>query len=367
MNEEFNVPVSSKTYARRRLMKRIGLIGGSISAVLIIILIFFAIIFPKNMGEFSIVVDTPNSSEAHFTMRNSFDEETSEEVRYIRATPITRATPVSASNIEDYLNAFNESKEVVIGQNGNWFIQNQDTGIKASTNSSTEPVIGENGNWWIGEKDTGIKKADGSWNDGLNPLERINGGHNYVDAAKNEEYAIVYTVALENTSSSEDQVMRYAVHLESHKLPSNSANDPFDYLRILVQTSEVDSTGAIDINKKNQYFGNSISPDEFKRPITSACVEDQYREPISSWKAIPDETGNSYAEATYVSETGQEYCTNFNNVDSTYNQLINEQITIPAGKTLRFTFVSYYELNDYEARGDRPLDSYTLLSLHFGL
>lgn len=33
-----------------------------------------------------------------------------------------------------------------IGSNGNWWIDNRDTGIPASGKS---PIIGENGNWWI--------------------------------------------------------------------------------------------------------------------------------------------------------------------------------------------------------------------------
>ena len=65
-----------------------------------------------------------------------------------------------------------------IGANGNWWIGDQDTGVKAEgkdgvdgqpgtpgepgkpgengTNGET-PYIGENGNWWIGDQDTGVK------------------------------------------------------------------------------------------------------------------------------------------------------------------------------------------------------------------
>ena len=49
-----------------------------------------------------------------------------------------------------------------IGENGNWWLGNTDTGIPATgaagengTNGET-PFIGQNGNWWIGEVDTGI-------------------------------------------------------------------------------------------------------------------------------------------------------------------------------------------------------------------
>ncbi|MBE5734904.1 MAG: hypothetical protein E7361_00400 [Clostridiales bacterium] len=47
-----------------------------------------------------------------------------------------------------------------IGDNGNWWIGTQDTGVKAKgadgKNGET-PEIGDNGNWWIGNQDTGVK------------------------------------------------------------------------------------------------------------------------------------------------------------------------------------------------------------------
>lgn len=55
---------------------------------------------------------------------------------------------------------------VEIGENGNWFINGQDTGIKAEGTDGTKgepgqdgltPYIGENDNWWIGDEDTGVK------------------------------------------------------------------------------------------------------------------------------------------------------------------------------------------------------------------
>ena len=49
--------------------------------------------------------------------------------------------------------------EVYIGDNGNWYMNDEDTGICAQgadgTNGIT-PHIGENGNWYIGDSDTGV-------------------------------------------------------------------------------------------------------------------------------------------------------------------------------------------------------------------
>lgn len=43
-----------------------------------------------------------------------------------------------------------------IGENGNWWIGGLDTGITALGSDGKTPFIGENGNWWIGETDTGV-------------------------------------------------------------------------------------------------------------------------------------------------------------------------------------------------------------------
>ena len=47
-----------------------------------------------------------------------------------------------------------------IGDNGNWWIGNTDTGIRAQGPegaAGVTPRIGPNGNWWIGDTDTGIR------------------------------------------------------------------------------------------------------------------------------------------------------------------------------------------------------------------
>lgn len=63
-----------------------------------------------------------------------------------------------------------------VGFNGNWWIGNQDTGIKVMGNDGEDgltPSIGENGNWWIGEQDTGIKVTGNDGKDGLTPTIEI--------------------------------------------------------------------------------------------------------------------------------------------------------------------------------------------------
>lgn len=43
-----------------------------------------------------------------------------------------------------------------VGSNGNWFIGEQDTGVLAVAQT---PYVGENGNWWINNEDTGVPAA----------------------------------------------------------------------------------------------------------------------------------------------------------------------------------------------------------------
>lgn len=56
-----------------------------------------------------------------------------------------------------------------IGDNGNWWIGNQDTGVKArgiDGQDGQTPYVGVNGNWWIGTVDTGVKARGENGKDG---------------------------------------------------------------------------------------------------------------------------------------------------------------------------------------------------------
>lgn len=103
--------------------------------------------------------------------------------QYITENPITAADVNAVPQNQGVENAgkflsINESGEVIpvesgadgitphIGANGNWYIGDTDTGIKAQGEKGekgdpgekgTTPHIGENGNWWIGDTDTGVK------------------------------------------------------------------------------------------------------------------------------------------------------------------------------------------------------------------
>ena len=44
---------------------------------------------------------------------------------------------------------------------GNWFIGDEDTGVRAEGHDGKTPIIGANGNWWIGDTDTGVQASGG--------------------------------------------------------------------------------------------------------------------------------------------------------------------------------------------------------------
>ena len=59
-----------------------------------------------------------------------------------------------------------------IGQNGNWYIGETDTGVKAEASDGKDgvtPHIGQNGNWYIGETDTHYKAEATDGEDGETP------------------------------------------------------------------------------------------------------------------------------------------------------------------------------------------------------
>ena len=59
-----------------------------------------------------------------------------------------------------------------IGDNGNWWIGNKDTGVKAKGSDGLTPYVGDNGNWWIGNNDTGVRAVG---KDGKTPYIGSNG------------------------------------------------------------------------------------------------------------------------------------------------------------------------------------------------
>ena len=112
---------------------------------------------------------------------------------------IMNITPVIESGIEvGYKISFSDNKSVIIyhgtsgkngkngltpniGTNGNWWIGDTDTGVKATSiilggadgnngANGLTPNIGTNGNWWIGNTDTGVKASGIDGQNGATPI-----------------------------------------------------------------------------------------------------------------------------------------------------------------------------------------------------
>ena len=74
----------------------------------------------------------------------------------------------------------NDKNYPYIGENGNWFVNNKDTGVPATGPAGqngtdgtdgangNNPTIGENGNWWLGNTDTGIPATGAAGENGTN-------------------------------------------------------------------------------------------------------------------------------------------------------------------------------------------------------
>ena len=78
-------------------------------------------------------------------------------------------------------NTGNDGQTPHIGENGNWWIGTQDTGVKAQGNAGNDgqtPHIGGNGNWWIGTTDTGVKAQGDKGTDAIAPQVRIDADSN---------------------------------------------------------------------------------------------------------------------------------------------------------------------------------------------
>ena len=152
-----------------------------------------------------------------------------------------------------------------IGENGNWWIGETDTGVKAEGTDGKDgingtdgltPYIGENGNWWIGEKDTGVKAegADGkdgvNGTDGLTPYIGENGNWWIGDTDTNVKAENSSNGTVENGKSAYEIYLKY--HPEYNKteeewikdlingsLVSNTHNVVFKSEDIVLFTQEI--------------------------------------------------------------------------------------------------------------------------------
>ena len=303
--EEGFMATNIKTIKRLKLVRRIGLVGLVISSFGLIVVLILAFL-PRDNSSFTIQIDnaSESSDKMHFTMSPNLNQgggEQEQTTSYLTATPLGNAATTEAVYIENWIESRAQSKE------------------------------------------------------------GLTGSQNYVVGEKN--YAMMYTVYLTNTSKDKPQGIEYSVPLDEHVKPSNNANDPLEYLRVLVRTEVVDSNEL----PKNVYYGARIKRDPANP--TAQTLNGDDLEPISSRKSTTvgeGEDRKAVYTADFSSNGNDGYCIPFEDEELGGNYLIKSvPLSIPAAQTLRLTFVSYFEGKDYDSDGPRPYDASLLLSLHF--
>ena len=197
----------------------------------------------------------------------------------------------------------------------------------------------------------------------LASIDYKEGQQNYYVKSEDEVvkgYALVYTIYLVNDSSLKEQNLKFSVNADTYYNSAKGSNI-IDYLRVLIQT-EVVGSGEID----NIYYGQKHNNPKVDLPNSLG----DYRESISTYEKSFDATSIKAKYTTKYKGQDVGYCNSFNDLNETNKALVNDnstQVTIPAGKALRFTYVSYFEGEDMDSNVTIPSDSYILLSLHFGL
>ena len=107
---------SGKNIARVRLLKKIGIIGLSLSAVAVAVIAIISFL-PKSSSAFSVRIDNNTQKNAsHFTMSASKDGSSA---RYLAGKAIKNMFPTAASRLEDHLKTIGNSETGFAGQQ-NW-------------------------------------------------------------------------------------------------------------------------------------------------------------------------------------------------------------------------------------------------------
>ena len=295
--------------ARTRMWRRIAIATASVSTVALVAFIVISFL-PQGNGAFSIRIDNPyekGEEDNHFHMTLDEEGETKpDSPNYIvDSTPLDRMVPTTAEEIENHLKTYNGDKKL----KGNNY-------------------------WYTTKNENGVEVAD-------------------------KGLALIYTVYLVNDSADQKQELKYSVNADSYVTTGES--DILDYFRILVQTEEVGDATSL----KNAYFGRRHT-----NPATIDFKNDEGddREAISTYQRAWNVDQISAIFKTNGDKDG--YCTRFLELNETNKTLVNDSstsFTINEGKTLRFTYVAYFEGNDMDCHGSIPAESYLHLSLHFGV
>ena len=295
---------SGKSIARMRLLKKIGIIGLSVTSIAVAVVAAIAF-FPKSSSAFSVHVDNTGADQkknAHFTMTQN-GEDGEKPKTYLSGKAVPNMFTTTASRLEGYLSSLEK-----FGGAQNW-VEN----VVSASDSTTLEAHG---------------------------------------------LALVYTVFLNNTSNDEDQGLKYNVDLDGYK----HIDSPIEYLRVAIQTQVEGSDEA----PKTVYYGNPRTKDK-KEQFGTAIENDpetNQREPIGDWALEGLE--DAVLTSMFQSYGNDGYCVNFNDYRINKHIVEGVDIVIPAGKQMRFTYCCYLEGNDLDC-DYAPEDTNFLMSLHFGV
>lgn len=234
-------------------------------------------------------------------------------------------------------------------EKANHFTMSSDEGGKASTILNGEPVNGI--------YPTSANTIE-SYIDSLSS-ETTGGSRNMVHPSREGYYAaVVYTLYLNNTSVDEEQKLAYEVHLDNYVGPTNGARGPLDYARIAIFTSIVGDSASENVT----YFGAASN----REGLGNELGNDNTREAITGREQGDDGSGHTIRKSSYSGKSSDKYCINFKTGEQS-DLLVQEELTIPQGKSMKFTFVHYWEGTDFDCGSYEPDTSTILMSLHFGV
>lgn len=178
----------------------------------------------------------------------------------------------------------------------------------------------------------------------------LNGSHNLSQGTTSDgesiDTALVFTFYAENVSDTEDAVFDYSLVIDDYTSPTNSAVQPYSYLRVAIYENLYDPEGN-GSHDCTIYALESINEN----------AAGDYRECLSTYRTV-----DSKKKPTYKYGSGDGYCEPF---ADNYTVANKTAITLPAQKILRYTIVAWFEGNDPDCYGSAPEGSSITLSMSF--
>lgn len=192
-------------------------------------------------------------------------------------------------------------------------------------------------------------------------VKEVGGSQNLKNKANDGseiDEALVHSVFLK-VDGEADETLKVTLNLDGYSLPKNNTVGPLEYLRVLTYVSEISEDKQSESNVKTTVYGATNIQNS-----PTVLGNDDFREAVSTYKKSMAEDGRTARTSSYALN-GQEYCEPFvsSNVGE---QLVKQELNLQKGKTYRYTFVSYFEGYDPDGYGKAPLETYLLMSLHFG-